>query len=120
MQQVPTVQSWLGGGSSLHHTDASMPDHVLKKYILKLKKAVKENFTAPQDHLQSFGKFEVFNYFTIQWKWSRLVHVLSSLEKIKSVEKTIACDIGFVFKTTGYSFTIALTQLVKLRNHFLS
>lgn len=57
MQQVPTVQSWLSGGSTLNHTDASIADHILKKYILKLKKAVKVNFEEPQDHLKSFGKF---------------------------------------------------------------
>lgn len=59
MQQVPTVQSWLAGGSTLLHTDASIPEHILKKYILKLKKAVKVNFEGPQEHLQSFGKQEV-------------------------------------------------------------
>jgi dynein heavy chain len=57
MQQVPTVQSWLSGGSTLNHTDASIPDHILKKYVLKLQKAVKANFEEPQAHLKSFGMF---------------------------------------------------------------
>ncbi|WAR27202.1 DYH12-like protein [Mya arenaria] len=56
MQQVPTVQSWMSGGSTLYHTDASIADHILNKYILKLKKAVKANFEEPQAHLQSFVK----------------------------------------------------------------
>ena len=56
MQQVPTVQSWLGGGSALNHTDASIPPHVLQKYTSKVKAAVTANFEEPQAHLQSFGK----------------------------------------------------------------
>lgn len=57
MQQVPTVQTWLSGGSTTAHTDASVADHILKKYILKLKKAVKINFEEPQEHLKSFGMY---------------------------------------------------------------
>ena len=56
MQQVPTVQSWLAGGSTLNHTDASVADHIVKKFILMLQKAVKSNFEEPQAHLQSFSK----------------------------------------------------------------
>ncbi|KAH3819656.1 hypothetical protein DPMN_121398 [Dreissena polymorpha] len=57
MQQVPTVQSWMSGGTILFHTDASIADHILNKYIVKLKNAVKVNFEAPQQHLQSFGEY---------------------------------------------------------------
>ena len=56
MQQVPTVQSWLGGGSTLSHTDASIPEHILQKYTSKLKSATAANFEEPQAHLQSFGE----------------------------------------------------------------
>ena len=62
MQQVPTVQSWLGGGSTLNHTDASIPEHILQKYTSKLKKAVKENFEEPAAHLQSFGEWMFFSH----------------------------------------------------------
>lgn len=58
MQQVPTVQSWLGGGSTLTHTDASIPEHILQKYTSKLKSATVANFEEPQALLQSFGKLK--------------------------------------------------------------
>ncbi|KAL3853467.1 hypothetical protein ACJMK2_017003 [Sinanodonta woodiana] len=54
MQQVPTVQSWLAGGSTVNHTDARVAEHILKAANDKLKEAVKRNFEAPQKHLQSF------------------------------------------------------------------
>ena len=61
MQQVPTVQSWMSGGSTLNHTDSSIADHILNKYILKLKKAIKANFEEPKAHLQSFGMDSCFH-----------------------------------------------------------
>lgn len=57
MQQVPTVQSWLAGGSTVNHTDVSVADHVVHRALTKLKKAVKLNFEDPQYHLESFSKF---------------------------------------------------------------
>ena len=60
MQQVPTVQSWLAGGSTVNHTDATVADHVVKAAIEKLKEAVKREFEGPQLHLDSFSKLERF------------------------------------------------------------
>ncbi|KAL5014779.1 hypothetical protein ScPMuIL_009049 [Solemya velum] len=54
MQQVPTVQSWLSGGSTINHTDVAVADHFLKAAIQFLKNAVKVNFEEPKAHLQSF------------------------------------------------------------------
>eukprot|EP00105_Crassostrea_gigas_P043640 XP_019927788.1 PREDICTED: dynein heavy chain 12, axonemal isoform X3 [Crassostrea gigas] len=56
MQQVPTVQSWLAGGSTVNHTDATVADHVVKAAVEKLKEAVKREFEGPQLHLESFVK----------------------------------------------------------------
>ncbi|XP_021341821.1 dynein heavy chain 12, axonemal-like isoform X1 [Mizuhopecten yessoensis] len=54
MQQVPTVQSWLAGGSTVNHTDVTISKHILDAANKKLKEAVKLNFEAPQAHLKSF------------------------------------------------------------------
>jgi len=61
MQQVPTVQSWLAGGSTVNHTDVSVAKHILVQATDKLKKAVKTNFEAPQAHLESFSKYYAIN-----------------------------------------------------------
>lgn len=63
MQQVPTVQSWLAGGSTVNHTDAAVVAHVLADATKKLCHAVKLNFEGPQAHLQSFSKFCNFKRF---------------------------------------------------------
>ncbi|XP_069101059.1 dynein axonemal heavy chain 12-like isoform X1 [Argopecten irradians] len=54
MQQVPTVQSWLAGGSTVNHTDVTIAKHILDNANKKLAEAVKLNFEAPQAHLESF------------------------------------------------------------------
>lgn len=66
MQQVPTVQSWLAGGSTVNHTDATVADHVIKAVIEKLKEAVKREFEGPQLHLDSFSESGLFDLFVIR------------------------------------------------------
>ena len=56
IQQVPTVQSWLAGGSSTQNTDAKVADHIVNIATLKLKDAVRRNFDEPKAHLQWFSK----------------------------------------------------------------
>ncbi|XP_059163826.1 dynein axonemal heavy chain 12-like isoform X1 [Physella acuta] len=60
MQQVPTVQSWLGGGNTVSFTDAKISPHILEKYVQMLKQAVKRLFEGPQQHLEAF--MQKYNY----------------------------------------------------------
>ncbi|GFO33725.1 dynein heavy chain 12, axonemal-like, partial [Plakobranchus ocellatus] len=54
MQQVPTVQSWLGGGNTVSYTDARIAPHILQVYEQTLKDAVARYFEGPKAHLASF------------------------------------------------------------------
>ncbi|GFS01672.1 dynein heavy chain 12, axonemal-like [Elysia marginata] len=54
MQQVPTVQSWLGGGNTVSYTDAKVAPHILQVYEQRLKEAVARYFEGPKAHLASF------------------------------------------------------------------
>ena len=56
LQNVPTVQSWLAGGTTTVNTDAHVADHIVAAAQAKLKEAVKRNFEDPQAHLQWYGK----------------------------------------------------------------
>ncbi|XP_052285538.1 dynein axonemal heavy chain 12-like isoform X2 [Dreissena polymorpha] len=97
MQQVPTVQSWMSGGTILFHTDASIADHILNKYIVKLKNAVKVNFEAPQQHLQSFverydyivngtAMAEIQKYMEVEHKFAEYTE---QIEKYRNLAKEI-------------------------------
>ena len=57
MQQVPTVQSWLAGGSTVNHTDVVLAEHIVKAAVNTLKEAVKREFEGPANHLESFGMY---------------------------------------------------------------
>ncbi|ESP01004.1 hypothetical protein LOTGIDRAFT_225521 [Lottia gigantea] len=54
MQSVPTISSWLSGGSSVSHTDVSVAKHILDSAIVRIKERVAYYFEAPLQHLQSF------------------------------------------------------------------
>lgn len=57
MQQVPTVNSWLMGGSTPQYVEVNVAEHILQNAYSKLKDAAKRNFEAPQVYLQkTFGK----------------------------------------------------------------
>ena len=57
LQNVPTVQSWLAGGSTTVNTDAHVADHIVHAAQIKLKEAVKRNFEDPQAHLQWYSTY---------------------------------------------------------------
>ena len=59
LQNVPTVQSWLAGGSTTVNTDAHVADHIVVAAQAKLKEAVKRNFEDPQAHLQWYSKYRL-------------------------------------------------------------
>ena len=56
LQNVPTVQSWLAGGSTMQPTDAHVADHIVTAATAKLKEATKRNFEEPSAHLEWFSK----------------------------------------------------------------
>ena len=53
--QVPTIQSWLAGGSTTDHIDAYVAEHITKGANDKLRDAVKRNFEDPEAHLDWFS-----------------------------------------------------------------
>ncbi|KAK6177269.1 hypothetical protein SNE40_015399 [Patella caerulea] len=60
MQSVPTISSWLSGGSSVTHTDVSIAKHILDAAVARLKERVAYYFEAPSQHLQKF--FDTYDY----------------------------------------------------------
>ncbi|XP_020624937.1 dynein heavy chain 12, axonemal-like [Orbicella faveolata] len=57
MQNVPTVQSWLGGGNTVTHVDAGVDKQVLSRCTKFLKDAVSTNLQQPIEYLHSFDKY---------------------------------------------------------------
>ncbi|XP_015752501.1 PREDICTED: dynein heavy chain 12, axonemal-like [Acropora digitifera] len=57
MQRVPTVQSWLGGGNTVTHVDASLDKEVLSRCTKFLQDAVNTNLQQPVEYLHSFDKY---------------------------------------------------------------
>ena len=55
MHSVPTVQSWLSGSASTVSIDTTVAEYITVNAMFQLRKAVKANFEAPQEHMQFFG-----------------------------------------------------------------
>ena len=56
MHSVPTVQSWLSGAATTVSIDTTVAQYIIDSARLKVGEAVKENFKAPQEHMQFFGE----------------------------------------------------------------
>ncbi len=53
---VPTVQSWLSGGSTTVNVECKVAEHIIQAASSKLREAVKRNFEEPEAHLNWFSK----------------------------------------------------------------
>ena len=53
---VPTVQSWLSGGTTTVNVECKVAEHIVNIACNKLKEAVKRNFEEPEAHLNWFSK----------------------------------------------------------------
>lgn len=60
LQNVPTVQSWLAGGSTTQSTDAKVAQHIVTAATTKLKEASKRNFEEPASQLQWYCEYQEY------------------------------------------------------------
>lgn len=56
LQNVPTVQSWLAGSSTMATTDAKVAEHIILNAQQKLREAIKHYFEEPDALLKWYSK----------------------------------------------------------------
>lgn len=56
LQNVQTIHSWLGGGTTVTTIDTELPDHVVTWASSLLRRAIHENLKGPKAHFDAYGE----------------------------------------------------------------